>query len=70
MRQAVMEATKGRKDYFLVNPNIPKFASFAFEFPMEGHIAAMFGDDKSGYFEKGMRNYIEMKIKMNNWISL
>ena len=54
-----MEATKGRKDYFLVNPNIPKFASFAFEFPMEGHIAAMFGDDKSGYFEKGMRNYIE-----------
>jgi hypothetical protein len=40
-----MEATNGRIDYFLTNSNFPKFASFAFESPMNENIAAMFGDD-------------------------
>ena len=54
-----MEATDGRIDYFLTHSSIPEFAAFAFEFPMQDNVAAMFGDDKTGVFEKGMRNYIE-----------
>ena len=40
-----MEATNGKLDFFDVNPNLPKFAVFAFEFPMTGGTAALFGDD-------------------------
>ncbi len=66
LRQAVMEATDGRIDYFLTNSNFPKFAAFAFEFPMQSNRGAMFGDDDKGYFEEGIRNYLESTFSKSN----
>ena len=34
MRQMVMEATDGKRDFFDFNLNLPLYSAFAFEFPM------------------------------------
>jgi hypothetical protein len=34
MRQIVMEATDGKRDFFDSDPNLPLYSAFAFEFPM------------------------------------
>ena len=61
-----MEATNGRIDYFLTNSNFPKFAAFAFEFTMQSNKVAMFGDDDKGYFDEGIRNYLESTFSKGN----
>ena len=66
MRQAVMEATNGKTDYFLVNRNFPKLAAFAFEFPMHKNFGAMLGDDDKGYFDSGMLNYLESTFSIKD----
>ena len=66
MRQAVMEATNGSLDYFLTNPNFPRLVAFAFEYPMQENVGAMIGDDNKGYFDSGMRNYLESTFNEEN----
>ena len=54
-----------RVDFFLTNHNAPQLLAYAFEFPMTDNIAAMFGDDKVGIIENGIRNYIDSTLSPN-----
>ena len=65
MRQHLMEASEGKNDFFLTNPNVDKMLAFAFEYPMMGRKCAQFGDDKDGEIKEEIRNYIELTFCPN-----
>ena len=60
MRQHIMEATDGKSDFFLTNPNVDKMLAFGFEYPMSGRKCAQFCDDGSGEIKADIRKYIEI----------
>jgi hypothetical protein len=64
-RQLVMEASDGKNDYFLTNPNVNKMMAFAFEYPMSDLKSAQFSDDKVGEIKEDIRKYIELTYSPN-----
>ena len=64
-RQLVMEASDGKNDFFLTNPNVDKMMAFAFEYPMSGLRSAQFSDDKVGEIKDDVRKYIELTYSPN-----
>ena len=60
-----MEASNGKNDYFLTNPNADKMLAFGFEFPMVDTKTAQFGDDSVGEIKNDIRKYIEATYSPN-----
>ena len=65
MRQHVMEASEGKNDFFLTNPNADKMLAFGFEYPMSDRMTALFADDSKGEMNAEIRKYIEITYSPN-----
>ncbi len=65
MRQHLMEASDGKNDFFLSNPNADKMLAFGFEYPMMGRKCARICDDKDGEIKEEIRKYIEITYSPN-----
>jgi hypothetical protein len=65
-RQHIMEASYGKNDFFLTNPNADKMLAFGFEYPMSGRKCARFADDADGEIKNEHRKYIEISYSGYN----